>query len=260
MKNKRRMLTGIMMSMLLVGTVFISACSSGDNGDTDQPPENEAQGEAVFAGGWPYATTPTGHFNMFVPNSIELKFYRELHQLPLATYVAEDDEYIPMLAEGWELSEDNKKISLELRNDALWRSGENVTAEDVWTTFMIYRLVGNPAWNYLEDINVISDTSVEFILSEETTMIYRHILRKPIVDALTYGEYAEKLDALVEDGKDASSKEWQDLANEFSNFRPEVVNATGPYYLAPENVSQSHIELLKNESSFLADTVNFDKV
>ena len=262
MKKKHRLWTGIVMSLLLMGTVFISACSSDDDGDSNAPPETgqETGGEAVFAGGWPYETTPTGHFNMFVPNSIELKFYRELHQLPLATYIAEDDEYVPMLAEGWELSDDNKTITLELRDDAVWRSGEKVTADDVWTTFMMYRLVGNPAWNYIEEINVVSETSVEFILSEETTMIYRHILRKPIVDKLTYGEYADQLQALVEDGKDAASAEWQALANEFSNFRPDIVNATGPYYLASENISQSHIELLKNDTSFLADTVNFDKV
>lgn len=260
MKNRRKIWTMTTMAVLLVGTVFISACSGNNDVDENVPPQTGQTGNAVFAGGWPYETTPTGHFNMFVPNSIELKFYRELHQLPLATYIAEDDEYVPMLAEGWELSDDNKSITLELREDAVWRSGENVTAQDVWTTFMMYRLVGNPVWNYVEEINVTSDTTVEFILSEETTMIYRHILRKPIVDALTYGEYAEKLSALVEEGKDAASAEWQNLANEFSSFRPDIVNATGPYYLAPENVSQSHIELLKNDTSFLADTVNFDKV
>jgi len=272
MKIKRsKMFTGLLIAFLMLGTIFISACSdTSDEGEpapppessgeeTNQPPESSEE-ETVFAGGWPYATTPTGHFNMFVPNAIELKFYRELHQLPLATYVAEDDEYVPMLAEGWELSEDNKKINIQLRDDVLWRSGENLMAKDVWTTFMIYRLVGNPVWNYVEEINIISDTSLEFILSEETTMIYRYILRKPIVDALTYGETAESLDALIKDGKDSTSTEWQNLANDFSNFRPDVINATGPYYLAPENVSQSHIELLKNESSFLADTVNFDKV
>lgn len=235
--------------MLLV-TVLVTACST----------DNKPKQEAMFAGGWPYSTQPTGHFNMFVAKAIELKFYRELHQLPLATYVAKEDKYEPMLAKSWVLSDDNKKIKLDLRANTKWRTGEEVTSKDVWTTFMMYKLVGNPVWNYVKEINIISDKSLEFVLSSETALIYRYILRKPIVDTITYGVYADKLAALIKAGKDSTSTEWKDLANEFSNFRPKIANSTGPYYLSAENVSESHIELLKSANSFLAKTVKFDKV
>ena len=81
-----------------------------------------------------------------------------------------------------------------------------------------------------------------------------------MVDYKTYGEYADKVQALVDAGKDATSDEWNALATEFSAFRPEYVNATGPFYLDPANVTESSVELLLNETSFLADTVNFGKV
>ena len=51
---------------------------------------------------------------MFSANAIELKFYRELHQLPLATYVASEDAYEPMLAESWEISEDGTEFRVKL--------------------------------------------------------------------------------------------------------------------------------------------------
>ena len=50
----------------------------GGNGQTEnvQKPEGPAGTpvgtDKVFVGGWPYSTVPTGHFNMFVANAIEL--------------------------------------------------------------------------------------------------------------------------------------------------------------------------------------------
>jgi peptide/nickel transport system substrate-binding protein len=260
MKMRNKSITSFITIILLISiVVLMTACVNSEENLQDNPTKTDTEG-AVFAGGWPYATVPTGHFNMFVANAIELKFYRELHQLPLATYKASTDEYIPMLTESWELSEDKKAIKLVLRDDVSWHSGEKFTSKDVWTTFMAYKLVGNPVWNYIEDVEIINDTEVSFKIKNETTMIYRYILRKPIVDYKTYGSYADKVSKLLVDGKNETSEEWKSLVSEFNNFRPEIVDATGPYYLDPKNVSQSHVELVKNETSFLADTVNFEKV
>lgn len=216
--------------------------------------------DAVFAGGWPYNTPPTGHFNMFVANAIELKYFRELHQLPLATYLKATDVYVPLLAASWEIDQANNTFKVTLRDDAKWRSGENFTSKDVWTTFTIYRLLGNPVWSYIDSVQAVSDYEVLFTVKTPTPLILRYVLRKPMVDYKTYGEFADKVQALVDSGKDATTTEWQTLSTEFSAFRPEYVNATGPYYLDPANVTESSIELLLNENSFLADTVNFGKV
>ena len=260
--RKKNLSRNILVLMLVLVMVFVTAC-----GDADKPkdPEKPATGDtdtttAVFAGGWPYETVPTGHFNMFIANAIDLKYFREIHQLPLATYRAETEEYVPMLAESWELSDDKQSFNLKLKDDVEWRSGEKFTSKDVVATFLTYRLVGDSVWNYINSVEAVSDTEVKFDIKEGTTMLYRYILRKPMVDHETYGEYSDKLAALLEDGKDNTSSEWESLVNEFTNFRPEMVNATGPYYLDPANVSQSNVELPKNDKSFLADTVNFEKV
>lgn len=223
-------------------------------------PEAPVVKDAVFYGGWPYNTVPTGHFNMFVVNAIELKYFRELHQLPLATYLKATDVYEPMLATSWEIDQANNTFKMLLREDAKWHSGEAFTSKDVWTTFNIYRLLGNPVWNYIDGVEMVSDYEVLFAVKNPTPLILRYVLRKPMVDYKTYGEYADKVQALVDAGKDATSTEWQTLATEFSTFRPEYVNATGPYYLDPANVTESSIQLLLNENSFLKDTVQFGKV
>ena len=238
----------------------------GGNGQTEnvQKPEGPAGTpvgtDKVFVGGWPYSTVPTGHFNMFVANAIELKYFRELHQLPLATYTAEDDTYHPMLAESWETNGDNTEFTVKLREDVQWRNGDAFTAKDVWTTFMIYRLIGNPVWNYVSAVNVKTDSEVAFELSTPSSLLLRYVLRKPIVDFATYGEYARKVQDLVDAGVAEDSAQWQELLNDFNMYRPETVNATGPYYMDPANITESCVELRKNDSSFLADVVNFDKV
>ncbi len=263
MMKKRRIALGIACVML--ANVMLAGCGKSGNEVSDENTNTQTAVEqnsakAAFVGGWPYSTMPTGHFNMFSANAIELKFYRELHQLPLATYVASEDAYEPMLAESWEISEDGTEFRVKLREDVSWRTEESFTSKDVWTTFMIYRLVGNPVWNYVSDMEIVSDNEIVFFVKKPTTLILRYVLRKPMVDYLTYGEYADKVQTLLDEGKTEDSEEWTELANDFNLYRPDCVNATGPYYLDKANISESNIELLKNEKSFLADTVQFDKV
>lgn len=263
----------VLLLALAMTVSMLAACAPSANDDptASQAPSDNSETpsgsqepavnkDAVFYGGWPYSTVPTGHFNMFVSNAITLKFYRELHQLPLATYTAADAQYHPMLAESWEISDDDTTFSVKLRNDVTWLNDDAFTSKDVWTTFMIYKLIGDPVWSYVSAVSTPSDYEVSFEISTPTSLLLRYVLRKPIVDFATYGEYAQKVQDLMDAGAATDSAEWQDLVNDFNMFRPELVNATGPYYLDPANVTESSVELLKNEKSFLADNVNFSKV
>lgn len=251
----KKVLLSLLVALLAVSSVF-----AGGSSETVPAGQSGAAAETVFAGGWPYSTVPTGHFNMFVSNAIELKFWREIHQLPLATYDASTGEYNPMLAQSWEISDDGTVYTVHLRDDAKWLSGDSFTSKDVWTTFMIYRLVGNPVWNYIDGMNIVDDYTIEFTISNPTTMLHRYILRKPVVDYLTYGSFADKADEIFSAGLGTDSAEYNELVSQFNTFRPDFVNATGPYYLDPDLVSQSYVEMPKNPNSFLADTVQFDKL
>lgn len=251
----KKVLLSLLVALLAVSSVF-----AGGSSEAASAGQRGAAAENVFAGGWPYSTVPTGHFNMFVSNAIELKFWREVHQLPLATYDASTGEYNPMLAQNWEISDDGTVYTVHLRDDAKWLSGDNFTSKDVWTTFMIYRLVGNPVWNYIDGMNIVDDYTIEFTISNPTTMLHRYILRKPVVDYLTYGSFADRADEIFSAGLGTDSAEYNELVSQFNTFRPDFVNATGPYYLDPDLVSQSYVEMPKNPNSFLADTVQFDKL
>jgi peptide/nickel transport system substrate-binding protein len=253
MNKKRIMLILALCMVMIFSTVALSA-----GGSQEALPEEMEKEPVTFAGGWPYATPPTGHFNMFVANAIELKFWREMHQLPLALYVNARGEYTPMLAESWEIDDDSTYMSVTLRDDAKWLTGEQVTSKDVWTTFMIYRLVGNPAWNYISYLDILDDTNIEFGIENPTPLFTRNVLRKPIVDYKTYGSFAEKTADLLDRGLAEDSSEWKNLIADFNAFRPEMVNASGPYYLDPAKISQASIEMPLNPNSFLADKMEFD--
>lgn len=185
-RSARSILSGVLAAAMLSGLMLLPGCGQNPSSTTDpnaSAPTGTAT-EQAFVGGCPYSTPPTGHYNMFVANAIELKFYRELHQLPLATYVAETDTYEPMLAESWEVSEDGSVFRVNLRQDVTWRTGEAFTSKDVWTTFMIYRLMANPVWDYVDKVTMVSDYEVEFSVKTPTTLLLRYVLRKPMVDYL----------------------------------------------------------------------------
>ncbi len=252
----RKRFTGILITLCLLFALAVVPLMAQGAAEPAAPVSAAPAMAPTFAGGWPYPIPPTGHYNMFVANAIELKFWREMHQLPLALYVNATGEYTPMLAKSWKIDEEAKVMHVELQ-DAKWLTGEKVTAKDVWTTFYIYRLMGNPAWNYIEDVMVVSDSKVDFAIKNPTPLFVRNALRKPIVDTLTYGEYAERTSDLVKRGLDSSSQEWKNLVADFNSFRPTLVNATGPYYIDPAKVSQASIEMPQNPNSFLADKVKF---
>lgn len=254
MKRKHNLIVWAMCIVLLFGMLSLGAQGSKDSAASP----SQVKKTQTFAGGWPYPTPPTGHFNMFVANAIELKFWREMHQLPLALYVNSRAEYTPMLAESWKIDDASTNMTVTLRSDAKWLTGEKVTAKDVWTTFQIYRLVGNPAWNYISNVTAVSETVVEFGIKNPTPLFTRNVLRKPIVDYKTYGTYADKTAELIAKGLDQNSSEWKNLVAEFNAFRPTLVNASGPYYIDPAKVSQSAIEMQKNPNSFLTDKMVFD--
>ncbi|MCK4299362.1 MAG: peptide ABC transporter substrate-binding protein, partial [Planctomycetes bacterium] len=53
---------------------------------------------------------------------------------------------------------------------------------------------------------------------------------------------------------------WNDLLKEFNEYRPDGYNATGPYNIDVASINEARLTLVKNESSWLADTVKFDLV
>jgi peptide/nickel transport system substrate-binding protein len=199
---------------------------------------------------------------MFATNAIlGTTIYRPFFHPPLAFYKWADNSFEPLLATDWTVDADTATLVVNLREGVKWSNGDDFTAEDVWVTFMCRRLAKGTVWRFLESVNIIDDYTVEFIMSEPSTVVERYVVRNEwIVDRATYGEWAYRLEELVNEGYDQDSDEWNNLLQEFNEFRPEELNATGPYIIDMDTINEARLTMVKNEDSWLADTVNFDLV
>jgi len=158
-------------------------------------------GPGVFAGAYPYSVPPVGHLNMFATNAIlGTTIYRPLFHPPMAIYEWADDSWMPLLATEWNIDTEEATLTVNLREGLSWSNGDPFTAEDVWTTFMCRRLAKGTVWRFLEDVEIVDDYTVVFRMGEPSTVVERYVVRNEhIVDRATYGEWADQVQALVDE-------------------------------------------------------------
>jgi peptide/nickel transport system substrate-binding protein len=226
-------------------------------------PSDSGDGEGVseFHTAWPYTPPPAGHFNTFVTDGWALSIYHTLMEPSLFFYVWHDQSWLPLAGEAWEWVDDTT-LRVELVEGAVWSDGSDFTSQDVIDTFDIRRLLGSSEWPYMTEVVALDDHTIEFHLIEPSTTFPRRVLSRIVGlrASSVYGEYAERVRELVDQGLDSDSSEWQALLQEFNEFRPEDMVVLGPYKIDPNSVTESQMILNKNESSFMADWVKFDRI
>ena len=101
-------------------------------------------------------------------------------------YLKQDGTYEPRLAESWEMSEDNKVLTVKLNENAKWHDGEPVTADDVVFTTKIYGSPTvaavrqnnvNPFAGFREDddsiqVEALDEHTVAFTLAQPTNIAF----------------------------------------------------------------------------------------
>jgi peptide/nickel transport system substrate-binding protein len=217
----------------------------------------------VFAGALPYSPPPVGHLNPSLANALAGAFYRDLMYLPLGMYNWADGTWNEFLAEGWGFLPPDV-FQVRLRQGVKWSDGADFTAEDITTSYNIARLQNHAVWRFLDHIEVVDDHTVNFVMSNPSTVVERYVIRgyaRPVILSTSlFGEWSERVQALVDAGMDSESDEWQALLQEFNEFRPQDLVVTGPYKLDIESVNEARLTLVKNEQAYLAGAVKFDKI
>lgn len=230
----------------------------------EQPKEAEQPAEimkeATFVGAWPYQVPPVGHFNRWVPNNLQLGIYDELMEQSLAMYKWASDTWIPLLATGWELVPPDQ-FKVTLREGVKWSDGTDFTSKDIVTTYNIAHLMNNVAWRFLDRVEVEDDHHVTFYMKEPSTVVQRYVLRElnPVATSV-YGEWSDKVQALLDAGKVLDSEEANTLRQDFSNFRPAEQVVSGPFKIDPASITEAQLTLVKVPTAWDADQVAFDKV
>lgn len=258
-----------LISTLMVVAMLLAACpapAAPAPGTADQPAESAAPAEPAATGptemhvAWPYAAPPTGHFNSFVANGMILGIYHHVMNPPLFFYMWAEDDWMPMAGQSWEWA-DEDTLNVSIIEGAVWSNGDAFTSQDVVDTFDILRLQNTTVWRFLESTEVIDDTTVSFNLTAPSTTVLRRILREVnIRPSATYGEFAQRVRDLAAEGKTPEDAEWSTLLQEFNEFRPEEYIVLGPYQIDLATITEAQLTLNKVETSYWADTVQFDRL
>ncbi|MQL54332.1 ABC transporter substrate-binding protein [Acidianus ambivalens] len=157
--KKSRLYASILVIIVMLG--FYLPTINGFNVIT-----HSALTDKITNGTWVWAPeappTPGGiYWNFWSPTNLVLGFFQ---YLPLAVYVHNDHQFIPILATNWTWN--GNELIVTLRHPYYWdtvNGPKPFTAWDVWTTYMIgIRLFG---WysNYgLYNVTVINNYTVAF--------------------------------------------------------------------------------------------------
>ncbi|PPF80594.1 ABC transporter substrate-binding protein [Pseudoclavibacter sp. RFBJ3] len=153
-KNRRfrwqaALATGVVASLALVG------CAGGDAAETGGPIEHELKVSAVSP---PNSLDPSQLVDgqqMFVWSAL---FDTLLKRDPMS------GELQPNAAESWEYNEDGTQLTLKLRDDLTFSSGDPVTAEAVAATMLRSKETPGqvqPRFKLVTDVTAVDDTTVQ---------------------------------------------------------------------------------------------------
>ncbi|RPJ00690.1 MAG: ABC transporter substrate-binding protein [Chloroflexi bacterium] len=171
----------------------------------------------------------------------------------LVTFPDEDaSAIIPMLATEWTVSEDGLTYTFTLRNDAVFSSGNPLTAADVAFSLMrLKNIQGSPAFlaANIESVTAVDDTTVEIKLIQVDPALLANLANSngfSIVDSTLVRENG---------GTDAADASTADTAEAFLNG---TSAGTGPYML--ERWDPQVETVLVRNPNYVGEAPYFDRV
>ena len=180
------------LALFFAATIAVSGCAASSGEEANGQSGDSAMKDTIVMGVLgsaplilePFATGDPD-FNKF--------FYASLLDI-------NDGEYKPYLAESYEISNDNKKMTFYLNKNAKWHDGEPITAEDVAFTFDCIADKGYAGTGYnkaesikgvperhegkadtVEGIEVIDEHTIEFNFDQPYAPAFFYITSRSII-------------------------------------------------------------------------------
>lgn len=180
----------ILLFTILTALLVLAGCNSSskpteENSSDSNDNETEKKDELVLA----FNNEPDAGFD---PVTGWGRYGSPLFQ---STLLKRNDELeiVNDIATDYEVSEDGKTWTVELRDDVLFSDGEPLTADDVVFTFEKAAESGSVVdLNGLEKVAALDETTVEFTLEEPQSTFVNNLVATGIVPEHAYDEnYAE---------------------------------------------------------------------
>jgi peptide/nickel transport system substrate-binding protein len=247
----KRLLAVVVILALVLGAALPIAAQDGPSG--------------TWLGTWPYAAPGTHHLNGFAAGGLNDNLgnvYRTFVHLTPAYYLWASNEYVGLLADSWGFVDDNAAYEYSIKEGATWSDGSPITAQDVVDTFDIGRILNWTQWTYLTSVEAVDENTVRFNFTEGGASLNaeRQILKEYVVDSATYGDLADQARQVVADGATSDSEAWTAMSTAIAEFRPETLNASGPYTYGLEDVGEAFMTLRWHPNSLYSDSVQFGEL
>ena len=161
---------------------------------------------------------------------------------PLVSLDAVTEEFIPLLATHWKISEDKKEFTFRINPDARWADGKPVTSEDVVAT-----------WKLKVDEGILSpETNELYKRYSEPVALSKYIVKTTVLQKepewklfLYFGASMAILPAHYIGGIKG--------AEYLEKFQFEVVPGTGPYTIDKADIKKGQSIAIKRRSDYWAE-------
>ncbi|TFZ41465.1 peptide ABC transporter substrate-binding protein [Soehngenia longivitae] len=254
MKSKKLL---ILLSLLLVVSVFVSACSSGEEPTTPEPEEpttgEEQTGEKILRTN-----------NSSEPGSLDPALAQGTHESWILNNLFEGlmkhdstGQIVPGMAKEYTLSEDDLTYTFTLKDDIKWSNGDPVTAQDfefAWKraldpelaadyAYQLYYIKGAEAYNSGE--GTVDDVAVK-ALDDKTLEVTLESPTAYFLDLCAFYTYYPVNKAVAEANPDWAKD-------------PSTYVSNGPFTLESWE-HNAKIKLAKNENYYDKDNIKLDGI
>jgi peptide/nickel transport system substrate-binding protein len=152
-------------------------------------------------------------------------------------------------------------FEVKLREGAMWSDDSPFTAQDVVDTLWCLRIMSNTVWKFIDDAVAVDDLTVQCHMGLPSTEVERYVIRVAVPrPSSVYGEWAQKARDLFGAGKTMDDPEGKQLLDQFTQFRPETVVASGPYTIDIPSITNAQMTLVKNDKAWNAENAKFDRI
>lgn len=255
-------------ALQLVGAsslVSAAAACSRAGGGSKKSSGGGGNSAGVFAAGEPYDAPPKGNLNLFegitesIPNA--LNYLYDYLVLPGALYFWKEQKYFYLLAdESSNMSADGKTFTYKVRQGISWSDGKPITAKDVYTTALLGYVMIRPQFSYVDSFEQTDDSTVVFHIGTPAPIAQYYLLRERIVPDSLFAPFAKRAEPLVKARKPSSDKGMVALNKSISAFKPKNLVVSGPFTIDTGTLTSDQLTMTKNDKSYLAKTVKFDKI
>lgn len=241
---------------------------------TTNPVKAAMEADTIYLS-WPYEPPPTSNLNPFSSTPLVNNGFGPFSFLltpTFAYYIWEEQKWEGWLVDKWGYTADNSAYQITLKSGLTWSDGSALTSKDVVDTFTNGLVTNLGPYSFgVNRVEAVDDLVVNFVLNEGATpslILERLILKEAVYASSTFGQFATKIKALVDEGTAAGtaladikkSEAWTAAAAELTGFKPDTFLSSGPYTLALADYGDAQLTLRRSDQTMFGKMAKFNKI